>query len=54
METFCVRGFTEYRQITDDESDKNLPSRKESAARKTWKTMPKRSAPRGVIVATMP
>jgi len=32
MGTICARGFTEYQQITDDDSDKNLPSRKEWAA----------------------
>lgn len=54
MEKICVRGFAAYQQITDDDSDKNLPSRKEWAAKNTSKTMPKRGAPGGAIVTTLP
>lgn len=54
METICVSGFTAYQQIADDDSDKNLPSRKEWAAKNTSKTMPKRGAPGGAIVTTIP
>ena len=54
MEKICVCGFTAYQQITDDDSDKNLPSRKQWAAQNTSKTMPKRGASGGVIVTTMP
>ena len=32
MEAVCIRGFTEYQQNTGDDSDKNLPSRKDWAA----------------------